>query len=326
MVNVRGARFENKNKKLSVKQRCNNKKVCQTLFKLNIFQEKVLDWVKLGVSEINKSKYSKAGFLSKYKIEQVNLYVEVCPVALPGIANPNRAVLEGLAESSMEKTGLAVKKVFSLNANLDPDLDRENFRLLVEQVKNDPDGQVKVLLKGFITVLQAINTLGARLEKQEGKLDQYNQSVEKEVKVLIEKLEEMRAERDAMDEKMSMLEKELTEIQTERNKKADARAKRQNRKQKVSLTATNLNFILLFLRDTEIQRHSFEVCRIRLCVVLLFLTGLRVSDLRQFKLKDLSLIFGRKRKNRKILTVFYLFTFQNKRRDIIYLYLVMVCA
>lgn len=193
-------------KKLSYAQRANRKDVRKAVFSLPVFQEKLKDWFSEAVEFLNDEPYQLTGGLSKFSPSQVDTYLYHKPAAIPGpnVSRPALEVLQDVASTSLTRTGIAYDKALEMLSPSD-----ENFQALLERIRLDPDGQVKLLLMGFSRVLNKIEQgneavisevrkTNVEVRKSNAELKAYNAELEDKLDAVLRLYADVKAKLDAL--------------------------------------------------------------------------------------------------------------------------------
>lgn len=273
--------------KMSLKQRTQNRLVRDVVFSLDVFQDELDNWLLKAVEDINGLPYQKTGFLSELSISEVDVYLNFNPAIIPGTSYPGSKIIEEISSENIEPTDLAYDKALE-----SLDMNSENFSNLLKRLREDPDGQVKLMVFGFKSIL-------AKVEQGKGEILTELEQERQEKMALNTRLNELLMEYKETKQKLDEVMRQVSKVQAEEEIKQRRRLQRKNRVRRLPLTPIDLDFFLKFMSDTKSKRHRFLVCRLRLCLLMLFLTGLPVGDLGQFKVEHLKPLLGRKRKGRK---------------------------
>ena len=246
------------------------------------------------MEDINGLPYQKTGFLSELSISEVDVYLNFKAAIIPGTSYPGSKSIEEISSENIEPTDLAyVKALESL------DMNSENFSNLLKRLREDPDGQAKLMVFGFKSILAKVEQ-GKSEILTELEQEKKEKQVERQEKMALNtRLNELLMEYKETKQKLDEVVVQVSKVQAEEEIKQRRRLQRKNRVRRLPLTPIDLDFFLKFMSDTKSKRHRFLVCRLRLCLLMLFLTGLRVGDLGQFKVEHLKPLLGRKRKGRK---------------------------
>lgn len=298
-------------KKGSVGARAGSHVFREALWQTPVFQEgkNAARAVYAAIVDLNDQPFDAGSQVSR---RDCDIAIFIVPVILPSKGYPDTARIKSMSLDSVSRTQSAVQVVRNAlsESPVVQTVPIDDFVNSVCQVRQNPDATVEVLTQGLTVINQNINRVNTNVgevlravvdtaQVNEDRLSQHTQRLEAYIRKLEQQIHDQSVHQQQSTDKLNASHAHLNAIVTEVAANTQPRKKKTPGLTRTPLAPIHLGHMEQLMNATFAERNHYAVCRMRLCLVILFLTGMRVSELRQFRLKHLSTLFGRKFKGRK---------------------------
>ena len=246
-----------------------SKQVREKLFKTAYF-----DLYGKGLIEESVKGFNKAASIYKaFSRNQVDFYLNRLSdnVAYMGLSETSETAL--VKAGQLERLKKADDTLTSIIQNNPEDLDSIKFNFLNTSVNTD-QAVVNLFFKGFLM------------------LSNQNKLIFKQNEELLEKTSTIESQNKALQEQVESLSNELKIQRQKAEEKERRKQKVANRKRRNPVTVINQEMFEKMI-DKIKNSNSFKDTRLKLSLMVLYVTGLRISELRFLTLKDIKSLWVR---------------------------------
>jgi site-specific recombinase XerD len=262
-------------KQNNIRKAC-SKDVRSVVFKTESFTRFLLEELDNCVEKYNKDKgVIKSFYCSRNEHEFLLRYVDLPDYQGDQKTSETQAI-KAYSEFGMQKAHNTVQDLFTKE---NKPVSKQNAENLVENVLIDLTNPQE-LLTSFVGLLKCFEFSYQQNYETQGLIKEQTNILTLQNKELLRKIELIQRE---LDER-----KALDELAKEKQ------LKRKNRKRRPPTSLLTHSLFLKFLRSTQYDK-KFTTVRARLATVLLYITGLRISEILHLTLKTLNGLFVRKK-------------------------------